>query len=274
MYCNLDGQVLEAGNPVLATDNRGFLYGEGIFETMRVAGGTIALEAWHWERLFAGLRLLHFLPAPNFTSERLREQVLELCRLNGHEPARARLTIFRGPGGLFDTPDPLPHYIIQSSVLKTQTTEQGLCIGIYPDGRKAMDALSNLKSNNYLLYVMAANYAREQGWDDCLVLNSGGRICESSISNIFCIRERVVYTPPLSEGPVAGVMRREVVALLQEAGISLSEEAISPDFLEGADEIFLTNALRGIRSVERFAGRTYDQTSTNMIRGLLGKDLR
>src|SRR5262249_14132579 len=157
---------------------------------------------------------------PPFFQESLVEQVLQLCRANGHSRlARVRLVVFRGEGNLFDPADPQAHYIIQSWSLSAGASQVGgIAIGIFPDGRKACDALSNLKSNNYLLYVLAAQYAGKRGWQDCLVLNSRERLADSTIANLFYIRKGEFYTPPLAEGCVSGVMRRYLLEALPGAG--------------------------------------------------------
>jgi branched-chain amino acid aminotransferase len=135
--------------------------------------------------------------------------------------------------------------------------EEGLVIGIFPDGRKSCDHFSRVKSNNFLLYAQAAIYAREQGVSDCLVLNSHGRIADSTIANVFYIRDGVIYTPPLSEGGVAGVMRRYLLEVLPEAGYTVYEQPVSVEDLADADELLLTNAVRGISWVRSLRGVSY-----------------
>ena len=283
---NFDGAVLPAGQGVLTADNRGFRYGDGLFETMLAGGGQIRLGPYHFERLLLGMRMLRFEPAAQFASA-IERQILELCAINGHTGtggvegvkggeeeggaarsgdigetghSRVRLTVFRGDGSLTDTIDTFPHYIIQSSPWPAGSTgwnAEGLVIDIFADGRKACDAYATLKSNNYLLYSLAAMYGRDQGLDDCLVLNSHGRLTDSTIANLFYIKDHRFYTPPLSEGCVAGVMRRYLLEALPRAGYSVLEQPVSPEELAGADEVFLTNALRGIRWVRSFQGITY-----------------
>ena len=257
---NFDGVVLPAGQGVLTADNRGFRYGDGLFETMLAGGGQIRLGPYHFERLLLGMRMLRFEPAAQFAST-IERQILELCAINSEAGySRVRLTVFRGDGSLTDTIDTVPHYIIQRSPWPAGSTgwnAEGLVIDIFADGRKACDAYATLKSNNYLLYSLAAMYGRDRGLDDCLVLNSHGRLADSTIANLFYIKDHRFYTPPLSEGCVAGVMRRYLLEALPRAGYSVLEQPVSPEELAGADEVFLTNALRGIRWVRSFQGITY-----------------
>ena len=260
---NFDGAILPVGQGILTADNRGFRYGDGLFETMLAIEGRVRLWPYHFERLLSGMRMLRFEPTAQFTTA-IEQQILELCAVNGDVAeaahSRVRLTVFRGDGSLTDTIDTFPHYIIQSGPWPSGPdgwNTEGLVIDIFAGGCKACDAYATLKSNNYLLYSLAAMYGRERGLDDCLVLNSHGRLADSTIANLFYIKDHRFYTPPLSEGCVAGVMRRFLLEALPRAGYSVHEQPVSPEELAGADEVFLTNALRGIRWVRSFRGTAY-----------------
>ena len=151
-------------------------------------------------------------------------------------------------------------YLIESWPLDSQTdklNENGLVIGIYPDARKSCDVFSNLKSPNYLPYVMAAQFAKENKLNDCLILNVHDRICDATIANVFWIKEKVIYTPPLSEGCVAGVMRRYLLEKFNDSKFTFQGKALDIDILLDADEIFLSNAVNGIRWVGQFRDRSY-----------------
>ena len=236
---------------------------------MLVRDGLIRLASYHFDRLFSGLEFLRYAIPRDLTRERLEREIHELCARNGHPGlARARLVVFRGEGAVFDRVRPMPHYIIESWPLTADFTgfnEKGLVIDVFPDGCKACDPLANLKSNNYLLYVLAGSYAHDHRLDDCLVLNSRETIADSAIANLFYIKDRQVYTPPLSDGGVAGVMRRHLLATLHIAGFSVEQRSVSvPDLLD-ADEVFLTNAIRGIRWVAAFREARYSHTLTAVI---------
>jgi branched-chain amino acid aminotransferase len=256
-----NGVHYPAGQPLLTADNRGFRYGDGLFETMFVQGSRIRLGEYHFDRLLSGMALLDF-EVPPFFAEKLTKEILAVCetnRLSTTAAARVRLVIFRGESSFLGPLDRFPNYIIQSWPLPAvhQPVESGLSIDIFPDGRKACDVLSNLKSNNYLLYILAAHYAKKQGLDDCLVLNSQNRVADSTVANLFYIRQGQFYTPPLSEGAVAGVMRRHLLEALPQAGYIVHQQPVTPEDLLTADEIFLTNALKGISPVRSLRGQSY-----------------
>ncbi|HVU56949.1 MAG TPA: aminotransferase class IV [Puia sp.] len=252
-FIHFNGAFFPSGTTLLTADSRGFRYGDGLFETMRVKEGQILLGDHHYRRLLNGSRLLGL---EALTFEQFTGAILELCQRNGHSvSARVRLTVFRGEMG---QDDKAMSYVIQSwSLEKTVEKPEGLVLGVFPKGRKACDGLSHLKSNNYLLYSMAAMYARSHGWDDCLVLNSRERIADSSIANLFYVMGDTIYTPPLSEGGVAGVMREWLIGALPGVGLRVIEKPAAPEDLILADEVFLSNAIRGVRRVGHFSGTGY-----------------
>lgn len=264
-----NGVFLPASQALAGADNRGFRYGDGLFETMKVCGNRIMLSALHFERLAAGLSKLNFSLSKNIDAGHLSREILALCHRNGHaESARVRLMFFRGDGGLQDPGAEAPSYIIQSWDWKDREWNlngKGLTLGVFPDGRKSCDGYANIKSNNYLLYSMASQYARRMVWDDCLVLNSRDRIADSTIANCWYGRSGVIYTPSLGEGCVAGVMRRWLLERLPQLGFRVEEKATDVHELEAAEGVFLTNALRGVQWVERFGNRVYSRELADRI---------
>ena len=256
-----NGTLLPAGSLILKAPNRGFHYGDGLFETLLVRDGRIRLRAAHFNRLFAGMTRLRYTLLPLFTPEKLEAGILQLCERNGHiDLARVRLTIYRADGGLYDPEDLHPRYLIESWPLNPEDislNEKGLAIDVYPDGMKPCDALANIKSNNFLVYAVAALYAKEHGLNDCLVRNVHGRLADSTIANLFYRKDRELFTPPLSEGCVAGVMRSFLLSALPNAGFPVYERPVTAEDLLNADEIFLSNAIRGIRWVQTFRTSRY-----------------
>jgi len=258
---NFNGNIIRSDQPVIAADNRGFRYGDGIFETIRIQNNLIVLADYHFDRLFTGMKLLQLEQPDFFTPSELSKQIKELCKKNDHrESARVRLVVFRGNGGLYDPENHFPNYIIQSWPLSNADAglnKEGLDIGIFENGKKAIDDFSNLKSNNYLLYAMGALYAKTNKLSDCLILNGNNRICDSTKANVFCVKDKIIFTPPLSEGCVAGVIRRYFLVRLPETGFTVVEKEINVEFLRSVDEIFLTNALFPIQWVKSFNGGSY-----------------
>jgi branched-chain amino acid aminotransferase len=267
-YLSYNGELLRDDKPLLRADNRGLRYGDGLFETIRFYEGQIHLQDYHFERLFSGLELLQFELPSYFGTSYLAAQILRLCQKNNHPNARVRLMVVRGNGGLFDPENHFPNCIIQSMPLTAggfSLNENGLTTGVYPGALKSMDTFANLKSNNYLPYIMAALYARQQQWNEALLQNSAGRICDATIANLFIIKKDKLYTPALSEGCVAGVMRRWIIEKLLLNGYHVEQSTITAGNVTEADEMFFTNSIQGIRWVQQCDKTTYTNRMVNII---------
>lgn len=273
IFFNYNGNIYKEGTPVVTPDNRSFRYGDGLFETMKVENGEIQLSDYHFERLFSGMETLQFKIPNHFTPHYLREKINGLCEKNQHTSlTRVRLMIFRGNGGLYDPENHHPNYIIQSWKLEPglEINSNGLIIDVYSGAQKSCDTLANLKNNNFLPYAMAAMYAKEIKVNDCILLNNYGRICDTTIANIFILKDGILYTPPLSEGCVAGVMRRYIIKKLT-ASYTIMEEPLSIEQLQNADEVFLTNVIRGIRWVKQFREIRYPGAFVKEIDAMIKK---
>jgi branched-chain amino acid aminotransferase len=268
-YFNFNGKLYPEGSPIIGADNRGVRYGDGLFETIKMKNGKLLFEDEHFARLWKGLRVLEFDIPKHFTAEVLQKEIGALVLKNGHEgAARIRLNILRGDGGLYDAKNHLPNYIIQSWPLAQGNGEwnsNGLVLGIYDAAKKSCDILSNLKHNNYLPYVLAALTAKKEKWNDAIILNTHGRICDTTIANIFTVKDGVAYTPSLQEGCVAGVMRRVVIQNILNFNGRVVEKDISIADLLEAEEVFLTNSMYHIRWVQRIGEKTYQNGTTHKI---------
>ena len=249
---------------VIPIDNGAFRYGYGLFETMQVQDGVIRLKQYHWERLFAGLKQLYLDIPALMSPEWLEEQVIGTVKKNKLEKlCRIRLQMFAGEGGLYGRDSSQPGFIIECFPLETsalQLNENGLVTGIATGLNKGIDSLSNLKSCNALIYAMAARQAKENKWNDALICNITGNIIESTIANIFWIQNEVVYTPPLSDGCVAGVMRRHIIER-----IPVKEKSLSAHELLQADEVFLTNSIKMVRWVSSMDNKQYENNQIKKI---------
>ena len=268
-YFNYNGKFLKEGNTIIGADSRALRYGDGLFETMKIKNGKIELVDEHFARLWKGMQILQFDVPKYFSPEKLEEQIIALAKKNTHQSgARVRLSIIRGDGGLFDAKNHTPNFIIQTWPLPEGNGEwnsNGLVAGIYNDVKKSCDILSNLKHNNYLPYVLAALQAKKEKWNDAILLNAAGNICDSTIANIFLVKDKIIYTPALSEGCVAGVMRQALLQFLRANNYQLEERVITQVELFAADEVFFTNSMYNIRWVQSIADVDYANTLTQKI---------
>lgn len=242
---------MAANTPQLLADNKAYRYGDGLFETIKVISGKPALFNYHINRLNQGISLLQYNMPAYYTETWLENTIQELCIVNGHNhQARVRVSLYRGNGDIFSNPD--AGIILESYELVPAQLQHQLVIGLYTTGYKNVDSFSNLKTANSLLYSMAAIHAAKQQWQDSIILNQHRHVIETAIANIFWIEKGTVFTPPLSEGCVAGVMRQYLMD-----NTSIAEKVCTVDALLAADEVFITNAIRGIRPVTAFQEKKY-----------------
>jgi branched-chain amino acid aminotransferase len=268
-FLHFNGSLIPVNQVIVTANNRGLRYGDGLFETIKLVNGHMPLFPLHVERLMQGMATLQMSLPDSFTAEHLQQNILTVCERNHcTAAARVRVSVFRGNGTLFSVEEAHPSLVIQAEPLPDAyltLNDKGWKIEIYPDVKKSCDLLSNLKSNNYLPYIMAAMHAQRHTLNDCLILNAYDRICDATIANIFWIHHQTICTPPLSEGGVAGVMRRYLLNQLQQAGYTTLETTCTEKELLQADEVFLTNALYGIRWVQQFREKIYGRQLTTEL---------
>jgi len=267
-YLHYNGSIYHADKLLISPDNRSFRYGDGFFETMKMIHGKIILPDLHFERLFTSLELLQFERPAYFNAKYLEEQVIALAAKNQHsKQARIRLMIFRGNGGLYDAENHFPNQLIQTRALdkNDKLNENGLVIDIFKDARKACDNYSHVKSNNYLSYAMAALWAKKNQLNDAILLNSYNRVADATIANVFIVKDGVVKTPALSEGCVAGVMRRYLLQSMHKENIPVEETSIEAEELLQASEVFLTNSIYGIKWVKCCGDNNYLQQTASFL---------
>ncbi len=255
-----NGKFLPAGQPVFSAENRGYRFGDGLFETMKVHKGIILLESYHFQRLFESIGLLKMKTPAFFSTPKIESDIQELCRKNNcTDRARVRLSVSRGDGGLYQNDEKLQCLIecwpLDESA--NQFNENGFTIDVFTNAIKSADSFSHLKSASFLPYVMAAQYAKENKLNDCLLLNQFGRIADASIANLFVVSNGKIITPPLSEGCINGVMRKYLLNRLAGAGYTLEERPVTIAEIENADELFLTNAIKGLHWVAQFRNKVY-----------------
>lgn len=245
--------------------NRSLRYGDGLFETMYWDGQQIQNLPFHLDRLFQGLAILQFDLSGGFTKEFITDEINRLCENNSHAIiARVRLNVFREDGAALLTACNKPVFIIETSVLQLENTGP-LRLTIFKGDSKSTGILSNLKTNNYLLNILSVQHAKKNGFDDALILNQRGNICEASSSNLFMVQKGILFTPALSQGCVAGTKRRELLEKLPSLGFQIEETIITKDMVFEMEEIFLTNAIRGIMPVICIDNTYYSRELTGIL---------
>jgi branched-chain amino acid aminotransferase len=261
-----------SGNQItLHTDNKALRYGYGCFETIKVLNNQIVNELAHYNRFTQTVAALYGKMPIWFTQSFFTQKVIQLCNKNKHLNARVRLTAYIGQGGILEnlTSPATAEILIQTWPLNpevTQINENGLQLGVFTNAIKTADGFSALKTNNFLVYALAANWAKSNFYNDALVTNQFGNIIESTIANIFVItNKQQIITPPLSEGCIAGVQRAALIQRLTLLNYHVTEQPITNAILTTAAEVFLTNAITPIKWVASINGINYKNQHTLQI---------
>lgn len=260
-FINYNGLIYTHDEAILFHDNHAFRYGEGLIETMLLQDGTIPLAALHFNRLQQSLTVLGM--ELSWTMADLVKESVKVSRANDNaEQGIIRLQVFREVGE-----GQCGFLIACSHLVKTAPDNNwpGLNIGISQNMVKSADLISSLKTTSRLAYIMAKKEADQNGWNDVLLVNQYGRIVESTISNVFCIKGNEVFTPPLSEGCIAGVFRQYLLEATLPDNMIIKEKALTVADVEQADEVFLTNAVRGIQPVQVIGSKVYANALTRLI---------
>ncbi len=260
IFINFNGEILSADTKLFTLKNRAFRYGDGLFESMRLMKGQLKFADLHADRLQRGMKALKIDGYSQMDAWFLKEKTEDLARRNKARHGRLRLTVFRDAEGLY-----APSQNKMAWCLEIQPSDEpryflnarGLIMDIFTDLSKPTNYLSNIKTCNSLTYVMAGLYKTQNKLDDVFLLNQNGFLCEAGSSNIFIWYQNHLYTPALSEGCVEGVMRQVIINIAKQNNIQVTEAQINPDILYEAEEVFLTNASRGIQSVMGFGVRRY-----------------
>jgi branched-subunit amino acid aminotransferase/4-amino-4-deoxychorismate lyase len=272
-YVNSNGVILPNNGATISAGNRSYLYGDGLFESVRIMNGKPINVSNHFNRIQEGAKALRMrLPVyytPLFFEEKIQE-LIEKSEIK--EGGKCRISIDRSSGGTYFPETNEVSYFIEVYPYEANYFElnsKGLEIDISIDMKKQNNFLANYKTKNGLLYVMTAISAKEKQLDDLLISNEKGVIIESSNSNLFVVSNGVLYTPGLDEGCLAGTMRMQIINLAIKHGVKVYECAILPQNLLAADEIFLTNAIRGISWVGGYRTKRYFNVIARKIQALL-----
>lgn len=259
-YCILNGHLISVYEPALPFSNRAFRYGDSLFESIRICNNHVLFLRDHINRLKLGMTVLRMNLPAELNSDNVHDFIQLLIRQNGHAPhARIRLTVFRNDGGHYAPETNDISFLIESEPLENsyELNQRGYWVDIYADIKKPVNKLSNMKTGNALLNVMAGISRRSMKLDECLVVNEHGAICEAISSNIFVVKNGTMFTVPLSDGCVAGIMRKQIMQIANENKVLTFESPVTTYTLMNADEIFLTNSIQGIRWVGQFKDRFY-----------------
>ena len=277
---NINGNLLEEDKALLHTHNRGYNYGDALFETIRVNSGDILFWEDHYFRLMSSMRILRMQIPMRFTPEFLQQEIIELVAKNGlsNSSARVKLMVHRVSGGLYTPLSNEIEYVISVSHLQSSfytITEQKYEVTLFKDHYVAADLLSTLKTNNRLINILGGIFAKENGFDSCLLINSNKMVVEALNGNLFLVKGSTIKTPPLTDGCLKGIVRTQLLRVLDKLPeYQLEEASISPFELQKADELFVTNVITGILPITKFRKKSYEFKTSKILLGILNTRIR
>lgn len=274
---NFNGAIVSEDANVLV-QNRGFLYGDAVFETLKIVNNKIMFLEDHYFRLMSSMRIVRMEIPMNFTMEYLEEQILSLVKNNDlGNSARARITVYRNDGGYYLPQNNTVSFLINAASLEKTfyfLNEQQYEVDLYKDFYITRQLLSSIKTANRLINVTGSIYANENGLDNCILLNDSKNVVEALQGNIFMLTGNKLVTPPVSEGCLNGVMRKQILNLAKKIeGIEVAEEIISPFDLQKADELFITNVIKGIQPVTKYRKKEFAVEISKTLVEALNKSL-
>lgn len=252
-------------NFAVTSSNRSFLYGDGIFETLKVVNGKILFSEDHYFRLMASMRIVRMKIPMDFTLEFFENQVISLTDvLSLSNSARVRITVFRNEGGLYLPDQNTVSYVIEATSLaskKYEIAQDNFEVDLFKDSYVSAQLLSTLKTTSKILNVTASIFAKENDLNTCLLLNDKKNVVEAIAGNLFMLSGNKLITPPISEGCLNGIMRKQIIKVMKDfPEIEFSEAIISPFDLQKADELFVTNVIQGIQPITKYRKKEFKTT--------------
>lgn len=273
---NYNGTLVAESN-ISIHENRAFLYGDSIFETLRVLDGKILFLEDHYFRLMASLRIVRMEIPMNFTMEYMEEQVLLLINELEVAPAhRARISVFRKSGGFYLPTNNEVEFIVTASPLEEPLysfTEGSYEVDLFKDFYVTKQLLSTLKSTNKMVQITGSVFAHENGLENCLLVNDEKNVIEALQGNLFMLTGNKLVTPPIADGCLNGVMRKQILELAKKIeGLEVEETSISPFDLQKADELFITNVIKGIQPITKYRKKEFvNKLASDLLKRLNAK---
>ena len=266
---NFNG-VIQDSDLQLTVSNRSFLYGDGVFETLKIVNNKILFFEDHYFRLMASMRIVRMEIPMTFTMEYLEEQILKLVEvLSIKDNARVRFTVFRNEGGFYLPNDNSISFVIQASKLENKRYKIPKIqfeVDLYKDFIVPRQLLSTLKTANKITHVTASIFAKENQLDSALLINETKNVIEAANGNLFMLMGNKLITPPISEGCLNGIMRKQIITSAKQIdSVEVIEAAISPFDLQKADELFITNVIVGIQPITKYRKKEFEVRLANQL---------
>jgi branched-chain amino acid aminotransferase len=263
MKTNYNGTLMDAGGASISVNNRGLHFGDSVFETLRYSGGKVFFWEDHYFRLMSAMRILRMEIPMDFTPEDLEAEIYRTVKASDaeKETCRIRITVWRQWGGKYNPSNQDIEYMIQMETLDSPfytISDSPYEIELFKDHYVNSGLLSTLKTNNKIINVLGSVYASENGYQNCLLLNENKMVVEALNGNVFLVNGYKIKTPPLADGCLKGVLRKQIIDIIGSLpDYVLEEETVSPFELQKGDEIFITNVIGGIQPVTKYRKKTF-----------------
>ncbi|WP_310381862.1 aminotransferase class IV [Flavobacterium sp.] len=266
---NFNGSLVASDSNLLA-QNRGFLYGDAVFETVKILDSKILFLEDHYFRLMSSMRVLRMEIPMEFTMEYFEDQILTLVKnKNLENSARARITFYRNDGGYYLPKTNTVSFLIHAEILLDTLyliNQVEYEVDLFKDFYVTKQLLSSIKSSNKIINITGSIYANENGLDNCLLLNDSKNVIEALQGNIFMLKGNLLITPPVSEGCLNGVMRKQIIEIAKKIeNLVVVEEVISPFDLQKADELFITNVIKGVQPITIYRKKVFATTFATIL---------
>jgi len=272
---NQNGSIIKLHEIKLDQENRAFKYGDGIFDTLKFDNGSIHYLEDHYFRLMSSMRMLRMKIPMDFTLDFYEKQIrLTLMANDLNEAGRIRVNVFRKAGGLYTPNTNEVSYMIEVGSLN-QDNDQEVEIELFKDFPLASGLLSTIKTNNRIINVLGSIFAKENNYQNCILINEKKELVEALNSNVFLIRGNDILTPSLASGCINGIIRKKIIERLKKHDtFKISEVSISPFDLLKVDEVFLTNSINEIQAVHKYRKKVYKQEKTEEIKRLFSLEIK
>ncbi len=263
---NHNGQLLSETETTISFTNRGLNYGDAVFETIRVSAGKVLFWEDHYFRLMASMRIMRMGIPMTFTPEFLEAEILKTVATIGekNKTYRVKLLVWRNEGGKYTPTAKDVSFLITTEVLENSfytISDSAYEVELFKDHYVTSGLLSTLKSNNRIINVLGSIYAQENDYANCLLLNEKKQVVEALNGNIFLVNGYKIKTPPITDGCLNGILRKQIIKVLgQVPDYILEETSVSPFELQKADEIFITNTVIGIQPVTKYRKKEFGTT--------------
>jgi branched-chain amino acid aminotransferase len=266
---NFNGSIVSQDTSLLK-HNRAFLYGDAVFETVKIVDSKILFLEDHYFRLMSSMRIVRMEIPMNFTMEYLEEQIITLAKAKNFEnSARARITVYRNDGGYYLPINNTVSFLVNAESLENKLysiNQNEYVVDLYTDFYVAKQLLSSIKTTNKLINITASIFAKENDLDNCLLLNDSKNVIEAIQGNLFMLKGNTLSTPPVSEGCLNGIMRKQILSLAQTMeDIQVVEEVVSPFDLQKADELFITNVIKGIQPITKYRKKEFTKKLSSLL---------